>query len=125
MLKKKYIPLLDKNNFIKSTNIYNTDKKYKNVKPVTYSIIKFGLIGLTKYTSTYWANKNIRCNAIAPGGVQNNQDKKFIKKVSNLIPMGRLAKKEEIGNTLIFLLSNLSSYVNGATISVDGGRTSW
>ena len=56
---------------------------------------------------------------------QNNQDKKFIKKVSNLIPMGRLAKKEEIGNTLIFLLSNLSSYVNGATISVDGGRTSW
>lgn len=106
-------------------NIYNTNKKIKNVKPVTYSIIKFGLIGLTKYTSTYWANKNIRCNAIAPGGVQNNQDKKFIKKVSNLIPMGRLAKKEEIGNTLIFLLSNLSSYVNGATISVDGGRTSW
>ena len=106
-------------------SIYIVNGKNRNVKPVTYSLIKFGIIGLTKYTSTYWANKNVRCNAIAPGGVQNNQDKKFLKKISNLIPMGRLAKKEEVGNMLIFLLSTLSTYVNGSIISVDGGRTTW
>ena len=106
-------------------SIYNSGKNRNNVKPVSYSIIKSGLIGLTKYTSTYWSDKNVRCNAIAPGGVFNNQNKEFINKVSKLIPLGRLADKKEVGYMLIFLLSNLSSYVNGATISVDGGRTAW
>ena len=106
-------------------SIYNSGKNKTNVKPVSYSIIKSGLIGLTKYTSTYWSDKNIRCNAIAPGGVLNNQNKEFINKVSKLIPLGRLADKIEVGNMLIFLLSNLSSYINGTTISVDGGRTAW
>ena len=55
----------------------------------------------------------------------NSQDKDFLKKVSELIPLGRLGDKEEVGNVLIFLLSNLSSYVNGTTISVDGGMTAW
>ena len=108
-------------------SIYKKRKssKNKNVKPVSYSIIKSGIIGLTKYTSTYWADKNVRCNSIAPGGVYNKQNKDFLNKVSKLIPLGRLGKKEEVCNVLIFLLSNLSSYVNGATISVDGGRTTW
>jgi NAD(P)-dependent dehydrogenase (short-subunit alcohol dehydrogenase family) len=92
------------------------------VKPVTYSVIKHGIIGLTKYTATYWPKK-VRCNAIAFGGMKNNQDKNFIKKIQKLIPMGRMGKKNEYNNVLLFLSSNASSYINGTTIVVDGGRT--
>ena len=70
---------------------------YKNIgfiKPVTYSVIKHGIIGLTKYTASYWGNKNIRCNAIAPGGIYNGQDETFVKKINKLIPLGRMAKKK-------------------------------
>ena len=97
---------------------------YKNnfVKPVTYSVIKHGIIGLTKYTATYWPKK-VRCNALAFGGMENNQDKNFIKKIKGLIPMGRMGKKNEYNNTILFLSSKASSYINGATIVVDGGRT--
>jgi NAD(P)-dependent dehydrogenase (short-subunit alcohol dehydrogenase family) len=96
------------------------EKNY--VKPVTYSIIKHGIIGLTKYTATYWPKK-IRCNAIAFGGMQNNQEKSFIKKIEKLIPMGRMAQKNEYNDTILFLASNASSYITGSTIVVDGGRT--
>ena len=85
---------------------------------ITYLII----IGLTKYTATYWPKK-IRCNAIAFGGMENNQDKLFSKKIKKLIPMGRMGKKNEYNNTILFLSSNASSYINGTTIVVDGGRT--
>ena len=92
------------------------------VYPVTYSVINHGIIGLTKYTATYWPKK-VRCNAIAFGGMKNNQDKNFIKKIQKLIPMGRMGKKNEYNNVLLFLSSNASSYINGTTIVVDGGRT--
>ena len=75
--------------------------------------------------STYWANLNVRCNAICPGGVEQNQPETFIKKVSDLIPMERMAKPYEYQGTLIWLLSEASSYLNGAIIPVDGGRTAW
>ena len=52
------------------------------VKPVTYSVIKSGLIGLTRYTSTYWANQGVRCNALCPGGIENAQDEAFVVKLS-------------------------------------------
>ena len=94
------------------------------VKPVTYSVIKSGIIGLTRYTATYWPTK-VRCNCLCPGGIENGQNKSFIEKVSKLIPMGRLAKHEEYKSALIFMLSNASSYMNGAIISIDGGRTVW
>jgi NAD(P)-dependent dehydrogenase (short-subunit alcohol dehydrogenase family) len=96
--------------------------KRNSVKPVTYSVIKHGIIGLTKYTATYWATK-IRCNSVAFGGMKNNQDKAFIKKINKLIPMGRMGKKNEYNNTILFLASKASSYINGTTIVVDGGRT--
>jgi len=96
--------------------------KKNSVKPVTYSVIKHGIIGLTKYTATYWPKK-VRCNAAAFGGMEKNQDKSFIKKVSQLIPMGRMAKKNEYNDTILFLASKASSYMNGSTIVVDGGRT--
>lgn len=95
------------------------------VKPITYSVIKTGLIGLTRYLSTYWISKNVRCNAICPGGVENGQSQDFLNNVSSRIPMNRLAKPDEYQGTLVWMLSDASSYLNGAIVAVDGGRTAW
>lgn len=101
-------------------NIY---KKTNFVKPISYSVVKHGIVGLTKYTASYWAKKNIRCNAIAPGGIFNNQDRSFVKKINQLIPLGRMAKKNEYDGLILFLCSNLSSYITGSIVIADGGRT--
>jgi NAD(P)-dependent dehydrogenase (short-subunit alcohol dehydrogenase family) len=95
------------------------------VKPITYSVIKTGIIGLTRYISTYWNENNVRCNALCPGGIENGQDTNFLKKVSFRIPMNRLAEANEYQGTLVWMLSDASSYLNGAIIPVDGGRSSW
>ena len=97
----------------------------QNVKPVTYSVVKSGLIGLTRYIATYWSDKNVRCNAMCPGGVENGQPGDFLDKVHARIPMNRLAKSDEYQGTLLWMLSDASSYLNGAVICVDGGRTAW
>jgi len=95
----------------------------QSVKPVTYSVVKHGLIGLTKYLASYWANNNIRVNALSPGGIYNNQDPEFVSKLTNLIPMGRMAQKDEYKAAIIFLISDASSYMNGANLIMDGGRS--
>lgn len=95
------------------------------VKPVTYSVIKHGLIGLTKYTATYWADKGVRANTICPAGVENGQNDEFMSKLSNLIPMGRMADKEEYKATVLYMVSDASSYMTGSTVIVDGGRSCW
>lgn len=97
----------------------------QTIKPVTYSVIKHGLIGLTKYLATYWANKNIRVNALCPAGVENGQNEEFMKKLTNLIPMGRMANVEEYQCTVLYMISEASSYMTGSTVIVDGGRTCW
>jgi NAD(P)-dependent dehydrogenase (short-subunit alcohol dehydrogenase family) len=95
------------------------------VKPVTYSVIKHGLIGLTKYLSTYWANEGIRCNALSPGGILNGQNEEFVSKLSSLIPLGRMAARDEYRAAVQFLCSDASSYMNGQNIVMDGGRSIW
>lgn len=95
------------------------------VKPVTYSVVKAGVIGLTRYLATYWADKNVRCNAICPGGVENNQNAEFVKEVNSRIPLGRMAKRDEYKGLVLFLLSDGASYLNGSIISADGGRSVW
>lgn len=97
----------------------------QTIKPVTYSVIKHGLIGLTKYLATYYAGKGVRCNALCPAGIYNGQDNEFLEKLTNLIPMGRMADKEEYKSTILYMLSDASSYMTGATVIVDGGRTCW
>ena len=97
----------------------------QTIKPVTYSVIKHGLLGLTKYLATYWADKGIRVNAICPGGIYNGQEEEFLKKLTNLIPMGRMADKDEYKCTVLYLISDASSYMTGSTVIVDGGRTCW
>jgi NAD(P)-dependent dehydrogenase (short-subunit alcohol dehydrogenase family) len=101
------------------------DEDQQPVKPVTYSVVKTGLIGLTRYLATYWADKNVRCNALCPGGVENGQPEDFLKEVYSRIPMGRLAQAHEYQGVLLFMLSDASSYLNGAIIPVEGGRTAW
>ena len=108
--------------------IYRKDglsEEEQSVKPVTYSVIKHGLIGLTKYTATYWANKGIRANALCPAGVFNGQNEEFLAKLTNLIPMGRMADSEEYKSTILYLVSDASSYMTGSVVIVDGGRTCW
>jgi NAD(P)-dependent dehydrogenase (short-subunit alcohol dehydrogenase family) len=97
----------------------------QSVKPVTYSVVKTGLIGLTRYLATYWPDKNVRCNAMCPGGIENGQPEDFIKEVSSRIPINRLANVNEYQGTLVWMLSDASSYLNGAIIPVNGGRTTW
>ncbi len=101
------------------------DPESQPVKPVTYSVIKSAMLGLSRYVSTYWANKNVRCNCLLPGGVQTNQDDVFVSKLENLIPLGRMAIENEYQGALIFLLSDASSYMTGTNLIVDGGRTAW
>lgn len=97
----------------------------QEVKPISYSVVKTGLLGLTRYLATYWANKNVRCNAICPGGIKNDQSEEFINKVNKRIPLGRMAKPNEYQGAIIWLLSEASSYLNGSIIPIDGGRTTW
>ncbi len=97
----------------------------QSVKPVTYSVIKHGLIGLTKYLATYYAEKGVRTNTLCPAGVLNGQHEEFLKKLTNLIPMGRMADVEEYKSTILYLISDASSYMTGSTVIVDGGRTCW
>lgn len=97
----------------------------QTVKPVTYSVVKHGLIGLTKYLATYYADKGVRANTLCPAGVFNGQDEEFLNKLTNLIPMGRMADVEEYKSTVLYMISDASSYMTGSTVIVDGGRTCW
>lgn len=93
------------------------------VKPVTYSAIKHGLLGLTKYLATYWATQGVRCNALSPGGVFNGQGDAFVARLTSLIPMGRMARPDEYRAAVQFLCSDASSYMTGQNIVMDGGRS--
>ena len=95
------------------------------VKPVTYSVVKTGLIGLTRYLATYWATSGVRVNAISRGGVFNNQPESFLAELHQRIPLARMAHPDEYQGSILFLCSDASSYMTGANLVVDGGRTCW
>lgn len=108
--------------------VYEKNENYskiKNFKPIGYSISKHAIGGLTKYLSTYWANKNVRCNTLALGAVLNNQPKFLIDNVKKRIPLNRWAKRDEYKKAIKFLASEENSYMTGQTLVIDGGRTIW
>jgi len=89
--------------------------------PVEYSVIKSGVLHLTKYFAKYLKGKNIRVNAISPGGIFDNQPGSFLEAYkANCLNKGMLDKEDLVG-TLIYLLSDMSSYVNGQNVIVDDG----
>jgi NAD(P)-dependent dehydrogenase (short-subunit alcohol dehydrogenase family) len=95
------------------------------VKPVTYSVVKAGILGLTRYLATYWAKSGVRVNALSPGGVFASQPEDFVRRNSSTIPLGRMAQPDEYQGSLLFLCSDASTYMTGSNLVVDGGRTCW
>jgi NAD(P)-dependent dehydrogenase (short-subunit alcohol dehydrogenase family) len=91
--------------------------------PAGYSVSKGGIISLTRHLASLWAEKNIRVNCVTPGGIFDNQSDDFVKAYSQKVPLGRMAKKDEISGALLYLASDLASYVTGTNIVVDGGLT--
>ena len=97
----------------------------QTVKPVSYSVVKHGIIGLTKYLAVYWAGKGIRVNTLCPASLENGQNEEFVQKISKLIPMGRMSRPDEYVCTVLYMISDATTYMTGSTVVLDGGRTSW
>ena len=93
--------------------------------PAVYTASKAGVIGLTKHLATYWAAKGVRVNTLTPGGVESGQNETFKARYSARIPLGRMAKADEMVGTMLFLVSDAASYVTGQNIAVDGGLSAW
>lgn len=105
-------------------SIYEKDAEREPV-PIQYAATKAAIIQISRYMSVYWAKKSVRVNAVTLGGVFNNQDEDFLEAYGRMVPTGRMITREEAANSICFLLSSLSSGVNGENIMVDAGRSAW
>jgi NAD(P)-dependent dehydrogenase (short-subunit alcohol dehydrogenase family) len=95
------------------------------VKPVSYTVVKAALHGLTIYLAAYWAPLGVRVNTITLGGVENAQPADFLERATARIPMGRMARPDDFQGALVYLCSDAAGFVTGANLVVDGGKTIW
>lgn len=95
------------------------------VKPVSYTVAKAGLHGLTIYLATYWADHGVRTNTLTIGGVENGQPVEFIERATQRIPVGRMARPTDFAGALVLLCSDASEFMTGANLVVDGGKSVW
>jgi NAD(P)-dependent dehydrogenase (short-subunit alcohol dehydrogenase family) len=93
--------------------------------PAVYSVSKGGVVALTRHLATTWAEHAIRVNTLVPGGVESGQNDTFQEKYGNRVPLGRMAKREELVGAVVYLASDASSYVTGEEVIVDGGLSAW
>jgi len=94
-------------------------------KPIGYSISKSGILNLTRFIATKFADDNIRVNTLTLGGVYDDNPTSFVKAYSKKTPLKRMAKRQEYVGPLLFLASNMSSYMTGSNLIVDGGWSAW
>jgi 2-deoxy-D-gluconate 3-dehydrogenase len=105
--------------------IYQKPEQEPHYKPAYYSATKAGVLGLTRYLATYYAGRNLRVNALTPGGVFNGHEEAFVQAYAARTVLGRMAEKHEMNGALLFLASDASAYMTGGNLIVDGGWTAW
>lgn len=105
--------------------LYETGEKPFRYKPVDYVASKSFIPNFTRYVATFYAGQNIRCNAIAPHGIENQHSSRFQQNFARLSPLRRMCRKEELIGPFTFLASDASSYMTGSVLTVDGGWTAW
>lgn len=93
--------------------------------PPVYSASKGGVHGLTLYLATYWGKDGLRVNTFTPGGVESGQNQRFLENYSRRVPLGRMARPEDLVGPMIFLVSPAAAYITGQNLHVDGGLSSW
>ena len=131
---QKVLPYLQKSNggsIVNISSIYgsvgNDFSLYENTKmnpPGVYNMVKGGINSLTNYLAAKFGKDQIRVNTISPGGIFDNQDKKFVEKYIQKVPLARMGNPDDISPVICFLMSDKSKYITGQNILVDGGFTS-